>query len=75
MKKLPGYLLIVTGVLLTGFSMLEFFNGNGGKENLFQVLILLFAGVVTLFSGIHLAVPPVITSPEKLKDVTDSYKK
>lgn len=70
MKKLPAYFLIATGIVLIGFALLSFVNGTGDKENLFQVLILIFGGIVTLFSGISFAIPS-IPAPEKIRKETD----
>lgn len=75
MKKLSGYFLMVTGLVLTGLSLLMLVNGADSRENLVEVLITLSGGIISLFSGISLHFP-MIASPEKVKAVNQNdYRK
>lgn len=75
MKKLSGYFLMVTGLVLTGLSLLMLVNGADSRENLVEVLMTLSGGIINLFSGISLHFP-MIASPEKVKAVDQNdYRK
>ena len=56
-KKLLGLVLIFAGIAGMMYSGYLFINGNGGSNNITQVIIYLVSGSILFFSGINFTVP------------------
>lgn len=56
-KKILGFVLLILGFGGIFFSGFSFINGNGGLNNMTQVIVYLIFGAALFFTGINYTIP------------------